>query len=84
MISSLAISENEIQLKVITSSIKYHQDLSIKISKPKIADSTQSVYDTKFFTNLLGRAFRAMKNGVYLVVVAVLVAELFKIMVYDL
>ena len=41
-----------------------------------------SVYDTKFFTNLLGRAFRAMKNGVYFIVIAVLVAELFKIMDY--
>ena len=35
-----------------------------------------------FFINLLERAFRAMKNGVYFIVIAVLVAELFKIMVY--
>ena len=31
---------------------------------------------------LLGRAFRAMKNGFYFIVIAVLVAELFKIMDY--
>ena len=35
-----------------------------------------------FFINLLGRAFRAMKNGIYFIVIAVLVAELFKIMDY--
>ena len=40
------------------------------------------VYMTQFFINLLGRAFRAMKNGVYFIVIAVLVAELFKIMDY--
>ena len=41
------------------------------------------VYMTrKIFVNLLGRAFRAMKNGVYFIVIAVLVAELFKIMDY--
>jgi len=34
-----------------------------------------------FFVNLLERAFRAMKNGVCFVVIAVLVAELFKMMV---
>ena len=41
------------------------------------------VYMTQFFLfNLLERAFRAMKNGVYFIVIAVLVAKLFKIMVY--
>ena len=41
-----------------------------------------SVYDANFFINLLGRAFREMKNGVYFIVIAVLVAKLFKIIVY--
>ena len=36
----------------------------------------------KFFINLLGRAFREMENGIYFIVIAVLVAKLFKIMVY--
>ena len=36
----------------------------------------------KFFINLLGRAFRANKNGIYFIVIAVLVVELFKILFY--
>ena len=32
--------------------------------------------------SLLGRAFKVMKNAVYFVVIAFLVAELFKIMIY--
>ena len=38
-----------------------------------------SVYDTKCFINLLGRAFKGMKNGIYIIVIALLVTELFKI-----
>ena len=37
---------------------------------------------TKFFISLLERAFKMMKNGVYFTVIALLVAELFKILVY--
>ena len=40
-----------------------------------IDNNNNIVYDTKFFINLLGRAFRAKKNGVYFIVIAVLVAE---------
>ena len=36
----------------------------------------------EIFYNLLERAFRATKNGVYFIVIAVLVAMLFEIMVY--
>ena len=36
----------------------------------------------RFFINLLGRAFRAIKNDVYFIVIAVLVAKLFNIMLY--
>ena len=36
----------------------------------------------KYFISLLGRAFKVMKNGVYFIVIAFLVAELFKILVY--
>ena len=42
-----------------------------------------NVYDTKFFIGLFERAFKMMKNGVYyFVVIAPLVAELFKIFSY--
>ena len=36
----------------------------------------------KFFINLLGRAFKVMKKGVYFIVIGFLVAELFKILIY--
>ena len=42
----------------------------------------KSAYDTKFFISLFERAFKMMKNGVYFIVIALLVAELFKILVY--
>ena len=35
------------------------------------------VYDTKFFISLFERAFKAMKNGVYFIVIVLLVAVLF-------
>ena len=35
-----------------------------------------------FFISLSERAFKMMKNGVYFIVIALLVAELFKILVY--
>ena len=43
-----------------------------------------SAYDTKFFIRLFERAFKMMKNGVYFIVIALLVniAELFKILDY--
>ena len=34
-----------------------------------------------YFIDLFGRAFEMMKNGVYFIVIAPLVAELFKILV---
>ena len=46
-------------------------------------DKSIKVYMTRnFFINLLRRAFKVMKNGVYLIVIAFLVAELFKILIY--
>ena len=33
--------------------------------------------------SLIERAFKMMKNGVYFIVIALLVAELFKILVYE-
>ena len=36
----------------------------------------------KFFISLFERAFKMMKNGVYFIVIALLVAELSKILVY--
>ena len=38
---------------------------------------TRSVYYTKFFIRLLEKAFKMMKNGVYFIVIALFVAELF-------
>ena len=35
-----------------------------------------------FFISLFERALKMMKNGVYFIVIALLVAELFKILVY--
>ena len=36
----------------------------------------------KYLIKLLGRAFKVMKNGVYFIVAAFLVAELLKILIY--
>ena len=38
----------------------------------------KTVDDTKFFISLFERDFQMMKNGVYFIVIAVFVAELFK------
>ena len=38
--------------------------------------------DTEFFIILFERAFKMMKIGVYFIVIALLVAELFKILIY--
>ena len=41
------------------------------------------VYMTRnFLINVLGRAFKVMKNGVSFIVIAFSVAELFKILIY--
>ena len=41
------------------------------------------VYMTQFFfISLFERAFKMMKNGLYFIVIALLVAELFKILIY--
>ena len=44
--------------------------------------ATQSAHDTNFFIILFERAFKIMKKGVYFTVIALLVAELFKILIY--
>ena len=41
-----------------------------------------SPYETKFFIILFDRAFKVMKNGVYFILIALLVTELFKISIY--
>ena len=41
-----------------------------------------SAYDTKFFISLFERTFKVMKNGVYFIVIALLVVELFEILFY--
>ena len=41
------------------------------------------VYDyTKFFISLFEKAFKIMKNGIYFIVIALLVAEFCKILIY--
>ena len=53
------------------------------VETPSLVNSlSESAYDTKFFISLFERAFKMMKNGVYFIVIALLVAELFKILVY--
>ena len=37
---------------------------------------------TIFFIHILEGAFKMMKNGIYFIVIAFLVAELFKILIY--
>ena len=44
--------------------------------------STWSAYETKFFISLFERGFKMMKNGIYFIVIALLVAELLKILIY--
>ena len=41
-----------------------------------------SAYEVKMFTSLFERAFEMMKNSVYFIVIALLVAELIKILIY--
>ena len=63
-------------------------DLKFRIQSMKstmrhsLDSHTYRVYYTKFFVNVLGRAFKVMKNGVYFIIIAFSVAELFKILVY--
>ena len=49
---------------------------------PHEAGTCSSVHEAKFFIILFERAFKMMKNGVYFIVIALLVAELFKILIY--
>ena len=44
--------------------------------------TNESESDTNFFINVLGRAFKMIKNGVYIIVRAFLGAELLKILHY--
>ena len=41
-----------------------------------------SARETNFFIILFERAFKMIKNGVYFIVIALLAAELFKILIY--
>ena len=45
-------------------------------------DVLKYIYDTNFFISLFQRAFKMMKNSVDFIVIALLVAELFKILIY--
>ena len=38
------------------------------------------VYDSKFVINLLGRALKMIRDGIYFIVIAFLVVQLFKIL----
>ena len=39
-------------------------------------------YEATFFSSFFERTFKMMKNGVYFIVIALLVAELLKILIY--
>ena len=49
---------------------------------PTVTPLIKSAYDTKFFIGLFERAFKMMKNGVYFISIALLVAELFQVLIY--
>lgn len=51
------------------------------IRSKKYLTKTLCVYVDNFFINLLGRAFKVMKNGLYFVVIAFSVAELLGILI---
>ena len=51
------------------------------LKKFAITRTCLSAYETKFFIVLFERAFKMMKNGVLFIVIALLVAELFKILI---
>ena len=58
---------------------------AVLVAKTDSEQVLWSAYNTKFFVSSFGRAFKVMKNGVYLIVIIViafLFAELFKILVY--
>ena len=59
-----------------------HVQVRLMISLHVSSSLAESVYDTKFFISLLGRAFKVMKDSIYFIVIAFLVAELFKILIY--
>ena len=44
-------------------------------------DDGLSAHEAKFFISLFERAFKVMKNGLYFIVIALLVAELFAILI---
>ena len=41
-----------------------------------------SAYEAKFFVSLFERAFKIIRDGVYFIMIALLIAELFKIVMY--
>ena len=56
-------------------------DRTNSISTSRVKEAAKA-YDTKFFMSLFERAFKMMKNGVCFIRIALLVAELFKILIY--
>ena len=58
-----------------------HGPWSVPKTRPT-AQGDESAHDTKFFIILFERAFKMMKNGVYFIVIALLVAESFRILIY--
>ena len=69
---------------------EYQKDLFVRCEKNfqgEIAIRSRDVeikegYETKFFISLFERGFKMMKNSVYFIVIALLVAELLKILIY--
>ena len=67
---------------VLSNSRERATQVILSIWLTRETQSSWSAYDTNFFISLFERAFKMMKNGVYFIVIALLVAELFKILVY--
>ena len=65
-------------MKVMLKCLHLHSPYPLSFSNAPCS----SIYDKKFFLSLLGRVVKVTKNGVYFIVIALLVAELFKILVY--
>ena len=55
---------------------------SLSTTSDSYDNESLSVYDTEIFISLLERAFKMIKNGVYFIVIALLIVELFEILIY--
>ena len=82
-ISFVPLSQRFVFLRAICSPEHWALVLRVPPSPPyKTIQFYGFPYETKFFIILFERGFKMMKNGVYFIVIALLVAELLKILTY--